>query len=115
MYTNKKAKVLLPDDETAVFDIIAGVLQGDTLALFLFIIALDYAMRQAIDGRKEELRFTLINRRSRTVKPEMITDLDFADDIALLSDQIKQAQKLLNRVKRNVKKSAWALMPRRPS
>ena len=30
------------------------------------------------------------NRRSRRVKPDMIPDLDFVDDIALLSDQIKQ-------------------------
>ena len=31
---------------------------------------------------EEELRFTLKNRRRRIVKPEMVTDLDFADDIA---------------------------------
>ena len=51
MYTNTKAKVLSPDGETATFDIISGVLQGDTLAPFLFIIVLDYAKRQANDGR----------------------------------------------------------------
>ena len=82
MYTNTKAKVLSPDDETDIFDIIAGVLQGDILAPFLFIIVLDYVMRQAVDGREEELGFTFKNRRSRRVKPEMTTDLDFADDIA---------------------------------
>ena len=36
--------------------------------------------------------FTLKNRRSRRVKPEMITDLDFVDHIALLSDHIKQVK-----------------------
>ena len=50
MYTNTKAKVLSPDGEAAMFDIISGVLQGDTLAPFLFIIVLDYTMRQSIDG-----------------------------------------------------------------
>ena len=59
MYTNIKAKVLSPDGETAMFDIISAVLLGDTLAPFLFIIVLNYVMRQAIDGREEELGFTL--------------------------------------------------------
>ena len=51
----------------------------------------------------ERKNFTLKNRRSRRVKPEMITDLDFVDHIALLSDQIKQAQELLNRFEKEYK------------
>ena len=74
------------------------------MAPFLFIIVLDYAMRQTIDGQEEELGFTLKNRRSRRVIPEMITDLDFADDITLLSDQIKQAKEILNQVKKECQK-----------
>ena len=73
---------------------------GVSGSLSLYYCMLDYAMRQAIDGRQEELGFTLKNRRSRRVKPEMTTDLDFVDDIALLSDQIKQVQELMNRVKK---------------
>ena len=42
-----------------MFDIITVVLQGDTLASFLFISVLDYVTRQAIDGREDELGFTL--------------------------------------------------------
>ena len=41
-----------------MFDMISGVLQRYTLAPFLFIIVLDYAMRQATDGRVEELGYT---------------------------------------------------------
>lgn len=59
MYTNTKAKVLSPDGETEMFDITTGVLQGDTLAPFLFIIVLDYAMRKAMAGKEEELGFTI--------------------------------------------------------
>ena len=47
MYTNTMAKVVSPDGETDMFEIAAGVLQGDTLAPFLFIIVLDYALRKA--------------------------------------------------------------------
>ena len=35
--------------ETEYFDIVAGVLQGDTLAPYLFIICLDYVLRTSID------------------------------------------------------------------
>ena len=62
---------------------------GATLAPYLFIIVLDYALRKSINGRKEELAFCLKKRGSRRIGPELITDLDFADDITLLSEQIE--------------------------
>ena len=103
MYTNTRAKVVSPDGETELFDITAGVLQGDTLAPFLFIIVLDYALRKAIQGREEELGFTITPRRSRRHPKEVLTDLDFADDISLLSDEIRQAQDLLSSVESECK------------
>ena len=57
LYENTKAKVISPDGETDTFDILAGVLEGDTLAPFLFIIVLDNVMRQAISGYEEQLGF----------------------------------------------------------
>ena len=51
MYTNTKARVTTLDREMEQFDITVGVFQGDNLALYLFIIFLDYAMRRAFgDG-----------------------------------------------------------------
>ena len=44
MYQNTKARILTPDGETEQFDITTGVMQGDTLAPFSFIIVLDYAL-----------------------------------------------------------------------
>ena len=87
-----------------MFEITAGVLQGDTLAPFLFIIVLDYALRKAISGREEELGFTINPRKSRRRPKEVFTDLDFADDIGLLSDEIVQAQDLLLCVERECNK-----------
>ena len=37
-----------PDGNTDFFEILAGVLHGDTLEPYVFVIALDYAMRQAV-------------------------------------------------------------------
>jgi len=98
MYKDIQARVITPDGETELFDIVAGVLQGDTLAPYLFAIVLDYVMRKAIDGREEELGFHLVKRKSRRVGPVTITDTDFADDIALISELMSQAQELLSRV-----------------
>jgi hypothetical protein len=47
-----------PDGDTDFFDITTGVLQGDTLAPFLFIICLDYVLRKALDDNLG-LGFTL--------------------------------------------------------
>ena len=50
--------------ETEYFDIVAGVLQGDTLAPYLFIICLDYVLRTSIDKIREN-GFELTKKRSR--------------------------------------------------
>ena len=41
LYRNRKVKVRSPDGDTDYFSIVADVLQGDTLAPYLFIICLD--------------------------------------------------------------------------
>ena len=53
LYWNTKVKVLSPDGDTEYFDIVAGVLQRDTLAPYLFSICLDYVLRTSIDKIKE--------------------------------------------------------------
>ena len=58
LYRNTKVKVCSPDGDTDFFDIVAGVLQGDTLVLYVFIICLDYVLQMFIDLIKEN-GFTL--------------------------------------------------------
>ena len=67
IYDNVRAKVLSPDGETDWFNLFVGVLQGDTLAPYLFIVVLDYVMRQATEGKEEELGLTLKKRQSRRI------------------------------------------------
>ena len=50
---NTKLKVRSPDGDTEYFDIVAWVLQEDTLAPYHFIICLDYVLRTSIDKIKE--------------------------------------------------------------
>ena len=98
-----------PDGENEPFNISTGVLQGNTLAPYLFVIVLDYTLREAIKNRKEELGFQLVKRQSRQIRPEVLTDLDFADDFVLLSEEVQQAQELLCRVETSVAK-VWLKM-----
>ena len=88
LYEKTIAKVLAADGETELFEILAGVLQGDTLAPYLFAIVIDYCMRQAIGDDTERLGLTLERRKIRSVGPKIITDVDFANDIALISEDI---------------------------
>ena len=43
-------KTITPDGETDEFSIQAGVLQGDTLAPYVFITVLGYCQRMSIDN-----------------------------------------------------------------
>ena len=97
LYKNSRAMVRSPDGDTEFFEIVAGVLQGDTLAPFLFILGLDYALRTSADLHAD-LGFTLTKARSSRYPAQSITDVDYADDLALLSDTVEEATKLLHLV-----------------
>ena len=85
LYKNMKVKVRTLDGDTDYFDIVAGVLQEDTLAPCLFIICLDYMLRTSIDLMKEN-GFKLAKERSRRYLTQTITDVDYANDIPLLAN-----------------------------
>ena len=99
LYRNTKVKVRSPGGDTDYFDIVAGVLQGDTLAPYLFIICLNYVLRTSIDKIKEN-GFQLTKKRSRRYPAKTITDVDYADDIAILANTPNQAETLLHSLKR---------------
>ena len=48
LYINTRSMVRFPDGDTPFFEITTGVLQGDTLATFLFIIFLDYILKKCL-------------------------------------------------------------------
>ena len=62
-----------------------GVLQGDDLASFLFIILVDYLITKATDGVGTGV--VTHPRLSRRHPAKQSNDLDFADDIDLLDPQ----------------------------
>ena len=99
LYRNTKVKVLSSDGGTDYFDIVAGVLQGDKLAPYFFIICKDYVLRTSIDKIKEN-GFELTKKRSRRYPAKTITDADYADGISILANVPAQAETLLHNLER---------------
>ena len=48
-----KAMVYLPDGNIDFFNNVAGILQGNILKPYMFILFLDYRLQTSIDGIKE--------------------------------------------------------------
>ena len=95
MMLYKNTKIYSTDGDIDYFDIVEGVLRGDTLAPYLFIICLDYVLRTSIDLMKENV-FKLTKERSRRYPTQTITNTDYADDIVLLANTPVQAKSLLH-------------------
>ena len=64
LYRNTKVKVRSPDGDTEYFDIVAGVLPGDTLAPYLFIICLDFVQNQREWLRADEEKKQKVPRKN---------------------------------------------------
>ena len=87
MYQGMKCKVVHEGYLSDPFEITTGVRQGCLLSPFLFLLAVDWVMKQATTGKRNGIQWTLT---------EQLDDLDFADDIALLSHSHKQMQEKTN-------------------
>ena len=95
LYRNTKVKVRSLDGDTDYFEIVAGVLQGDTLAPYLIIICLDDVLKTSIDKIKEN-SLKLTKKRSKRYQTKTITNTDYTDDIVLLANAPAQAETLLH-------------------
>ena len=98
-YRNTEVKVRSPDGDTDYFDIVANVLQGDTLAPQLFIICLDDVLRMSIDRMKGN-GFNMTKERSRRYPAHTITDAGYADHIVFLANTPTQTETLLHSLER---------------
>ncbi len=95
LYNNSRSAVMVGGSISDPFMVTTGVLQGDVLAPFLFIVLIDYLMKRATDGIDSAV--VTHPRQSRRHPAKVVNDLDFADDIALLESSIPRAQAQLTR------------------
>jgi len=84
MSVNYGTTVRTADGSSESFPLTTGVLQGDTLAPYLFIFVLDYIMRKAIPD--PDIGFPLGKGAKRTAT--YLPDLIYADDIAALANRL---------------------------
>ena len=94
MYDNPTIFVQTTDGPTREFHTTTGILQGDTLAPYLFVIVVDYILRQSVDTLNSKGIDITPNKTLRD-KNKYLTDLDYADDIALTATLLQDAQDLL--------------------
>ena len=95
LYTDSTAFVLTSDGPTRKFSTSSGVLQGDTLAPFLFVMTMDYVLRRAL---RDEDGYLVIRRRSPRHPAIHLTCLAYADDIALTCCSPDAAQRAICRI-----------------
>ena len=62
-----------------------GVRQGNLLSPFLFLLSLDWIMKKTTENRRNGIQWT---------RWSQLEDVDFADDLALLSHNHKQKQEI---------------------
>ena len=77
------------------FSVESGVLEGNVLSPLLFAILIDFIMRRTVGDKEKGIQW---------VDGKHLADLDYADDIALLSNNINNLQDLLDKLKENGRK-----------
>ena len=102
LYMNTRSMVRSTDGVTQFFEITPCVLQGNTIAPFLFIICSDYVLKSSIDC-SSNFGFTLKKKRSRRHPATYIIDTDYADDIAITADSMENIKQLLNQIEEKAK------------
>ena len=95
MCDNPSSFVQTLDGSTKEFFTSTGILQGDTLVPYLFVIVVNYLLRQSIDTLKSKGIDIMPSKTSRE-KDEYLTDLAYADDIALTAMLLQDTQDLLS-------------------
>ena len=78
MYSNCECAVVEEGETTEWFQVQSGVKQGCTMSGFLFLLSIDWVMNRTTEGRRTGIRWKLTS---------VLEDLDFADDVALLSSR----------------------------
>ena len=87
LYVDFSARVICGTDLTEEFLIHTGVKQGCLLSPLLFTLCIDWVMKEITAGNKRGISWTL---------SDMLEDLDFADDLALLSHRHQDIQSKTN-------------------
>ena len=87
LYSDFKSQVVCNTTLTDAFSVTTGVKQVCILSPFLFILGIDWVLRQVTSGVRRGIRWTLTS---------VLEDLDYADDIVLLAHRHQDMQDKTN-------------------
>ena len=73
LYSDFKSQVICDSELTEAFNVSTGVKQGCILSPFLFILAMDWIMKNSTDGERRGIKWTMTMTAATTLE-----DLDFA-------------------------------------
>ena len=89
LYKNSEICVINNGVQSEWIKIISGVKQGCSMSGFLFILVLDWIMRQCVEDKNTGIRWNFTSK---------LEDLEFADDIALLSSKFSDMQQKMQKI-----------------
>ena len=93
LYENIERRVIHNNQVTERFSVDIGVKQGCILSPVLFSMTVDWLMRTVTHGRRQGIRWTLVT---------VLEDLDYSDDIGLLSIKHQDAKQKGERLSKTV-------------
>ena len=94
LYDQFGCAVIDGSETTEWFQVKTGVKQGCNMSGFLFLLVIDWIMKNTVGNGENGIRWKFTSK---------LDDLDFADDIALLSSTINQLQQKTDKLVNNSK------------
>ena len=89
LYEDNEYAVLDEGEESEWFKVKTGVKQGDVMSGFLFLIVVDWIMKNVTEGNNTGIRWKFTSK---------LEDLEFVDDIALFSSNIQHMQSKVSKL-----------------
>ena len=96
MYDGFECAIVEEEATSEWFKLTTGVKQGCTMSGFLFLLIIDWVMRRTVKEEGTGLRWKFTSK---------LEDLDFADDIALISSMQRHVQLKTNRLVENAERA----------
>ena len=104
LYQDFQCAVIDENETTDCFPVRTGVKQGCCMSGLLFLLIIDWVMRQTVEGERTGIRWNFTT---------MLEDLDFADDIALLSSTMNHIQRKTTNLEENAARVGLKLNARK--
>ena len=95
-YRNTMSAVRVNGDLTEWFNVTSGTGQGDVQAPTMFGIVINWGLEMAMDAKSVSSGLTLQERLSSRTPQFNLTDLDYADDLAVLDNTEEGLQEITN-------------------